>query len=124
LIDAYQKEVITLDDLNVRKGSVEQKISQIQEQIKNLKAAEKSEMDHRKIFDNIATFCNAIKRGINNASFEDRRKIIELLVEEVIVTNGEVEIIHILPFDKKGELQLNGIIRAICVLSYDFSLNR
>jgi len=115
LIDAYQKEVITLDDLNSRKGSVEQKISQIQEQIKNLKAAEKSELDYRKIFDNIETFCNAVKRGINNASFEDRRKIIELLVEEVIVTNGKVEIIHILPFDKKSELQLNGLIRAIRV---------
>jgi len=123
LIDAYQKEVITLDDLNTRKGSVEQKISQIQEQIKNLKAAEKSEMDYRKIFDNIETFCNAVNRGIKNASFEDRRKIIELLVEEVIVKNGEVEITHILPFEKKSDLQLNGFIRAIRVLFHDFSLD-
>ncbi len=92
---------------------MEQKISQLQEQIRNLKTAEKNEMDYKKIFDNIRTFCEAVKRGIENASFEDKRKIIELLVEEIIVTNGKVEIIHIIPIEKKGNLQLHGSFGAI-----------
>jgi hypothetical protein len=49
-----------------------------------------------------------VKRGIENASFEDKRKITELLVEEIIVINGKVEIIHIIPIEKKGNLQLHG----------------
>ncbi len=65
-------------------------------------------MDCKKIFDNIDAFCNAVKQGIENASFEDRRKIIELLVEEVIVTNGKVEIVHIIPLEKNANLQLHG----------------
>jgi hypothetical protein len=40
-------------------------------------------------------FLGAVKRGIENASFEDKRKITELLVEEIIMINGKVEIIHI-----------------------------
>ncbi len=35
-----------------------------------------------------------------------RRKIVELLIEEVKVTNGKVEIVHILPLTRKGNLQL------------------
>lgn len=106
LIDAYQVEVITLEDLNTRKSSLEQKISRLQEQIRNIKTTEKNEMDYKKTFDNIEAFCNAVKRGIENASFEERRKIVELLIEEVKVTNGKVEIVHILPLSKKGNLQL------------------
>ncbi len=107
LIDAYQTEIITLKELETRKSGLEQKISQLQEQIRNIKAAEKNEIDFKRIFENIEAFCNAVKQGIENASFEDRRKIIELLVEEVIVTNGNVEIAHIIPLEKKGNLQLH-----------------
>jgi hypothetical protein len=84
------------------------KISQLQEQIRNIKAAEKKEIDYKKIFDNIGAFCEAVKRGIENASFEEKRRIFELLVDEVIVTNGKVEINHIIPLEKKGNLQLHG----------------
>ncbi len=107
LIDAYQTEIITLKELETRKSGLEQKISQSQEQIRNINTVEKNEIDYKKIFDNIETFCEAVKRGIENASFEDKRKIIELLVEEIIVTNGKVEIIHIIPIEKKGNLQLH-----------------
>ncbi len=108
LIDAYQTEIITLKELETRKSSIEQRISQLQEQIRNIKAAEKKEIDYKKIFNNIDAFCGAVKQGIENASFEDRRKIIELLVEEVIVTNGKVEIVHIIPLEKNANLQLHG----------------
>jgi len=108
LIDAYQMEIITVKDLDARKNNLERKVSQLQEQIGNIKAVEKKEIDHQKIFDNIETFCDTIKQGIENASFEDKRKIVELLVEEVIVTNGKVEINHIMPINKKGNLQLDG----------------
>ncbi len=107
LIDAYQMEIITLKELETRKNSLQQKILQLQDQIKNIKANEKKEMDSKKIFDNIEAFCDAVKQGIENASFEDKRRIIELLVEEVIVTNGKVEIVHIIPIEKKGNLQLH-----------------
>ncbi len=122
LIDAYQTEIITLKELETRKIGLEQKISQLQEQIRNIKTGEKNEIDYKKIFDNIETFCEAVKRGIENASFEDKRKITELLVEEIIVTNGKVEIIHIIPVEKKGNLQLHGLdgvaYSAICDVTF------
>lgn len=107
LIDAYQMEIITLKDLDNRRNTLERKISQVQEQIKNIKAAEKKEINYKKIFNNIETFCNTVRKGLENASFDDKRRIVELLVEEVVVTNGRVEIHHVIPsLNKKGNLQL------------------
>jgi site-specific DNA recombinase len=107
LIDAYQTGIITLQDLTSRKSNLERKISQIQQQIRELKAVERNEVNDQKIFNSIQTFCEAVKRGIENASFEEKRRIVELLVEEVIVTNGKVEIKHIIPTDNFSNLQLD-----------------
>lgn len=107
LIDAYQMEIITSKELETRRNNLQQKILQLQGQIKNIKVNERKEIDSRKIFDNIEVFCDAVKQGIDNAGFEDKRRIIELIIEEVIVTNGKVEIVHIIPLEKKGNLQLH-----------------
>lgn len=90
-----------------RKTNLERKVSQLQEQIRSIKAAEKKDIDYKKIFDNIETFCDTIRQGIKNTSFEDKRRVVELLVEEVVVTNEKVEIHHIIPLAKKGNLQLD-----------------
>jgi len=108
LIDAYQMEIITLKDLDNRRNILERKVLQVQEQIKKIKAAEKKEINYKKIFDNIETFCDTVKNGLKNASFENKRRIVELLIEEVVVTKGRVEIHHVIPpLNKKGNLQLD-----------------
>src|SRR5574341_941210 len=67
-----------------------------------------------------STFPTAAKESKDelSASFEDKRRIIELLVEEVIVTNGKVEIVHIIPLEKKGNLQLHHLdgFSRICLI--------
>jgi site-specific DNA recombinase len=107
LIDAYQMEIITIKDLDGRKNNLERKISQAQEQIRDIQTAEKEEINYKKIFESIETFCNVIKQGIEHASFNDKRRIVELLIEEIVVTNGKVEIHHIIPFGKNANLQLD-----------------
>ena len=37
-------------------------------------------------------FCQRIRQGLEQASFEQKRKLVELLIDRVIVTDGEVEI--------------------------------
>ena len=106
LIDAYQMEIITLKDLDNRRNVIERKILQVQEQMKKIKAAERKEINYEKIFNNIETFCDTVRKGLEHASFEEKRRLVELLVEEVVVTNGKVEIHHIIPLAKNGNLQL------------------
>jgi hypothetical protein len=44
LIDAYQTEILTLKELETRKIGLEQKISQLQEQIRNIKIEKKGNL--------------------------------------------------------------------------------
>jgi site-specific DNA recombinase len=41
--------------------------------------------------------------GLAQATFEQRRALVELLIDRVIVTDGEVEIRYVMPTDRASE---------------------
>ena len=41
--------------------------------------------------------------GLAQAAFEQRRALVELLIDRVIVTDGEVEIRYVMPTDRASE---------------------
>jgi site-specific DNA recombinase len=45
----------------------------------------------------IDAFCARVRTGLANATFEQRRALVELLIDRVIVTNDEVEIRYVVP---------------------------
>jgi transposase-like protein len=48
-------------------------------------------------------FCQRIRQGLEQATFEQKRKLVELLIDRVIVTDGEVEIRYVMPTSKSSE---------------------
>jgi len=48
-------------------------------------------------------FCERVRGGLANATFEQRRKLVELLIDRVIVTGEEVEIHYVIPTDPSSE---------------------
>src|SRR3954452_12030689 len=51
----------------------------------------------------IEDFCQRIRQGLEQASFEQKRHLVELLIDRVIVTDGEVEIRYVMPTSKSSE---------------------
>ena len=49
------------------------------------------------------SFCQRVQRGLNEATFEQKRQLIELLIDRVVVTDEEVEIRYAIPTSLKGE---------------------
>jgi hypothetical protein len=49
----------------------------------------------------IEAFCERVKQGLTEATFEQRRLLVELLIDRVIVTNEEVEIRYVIPIRSK-----------------------
>ena len=54
------------------------------------------------VADGIEAFCQAIRTGLATATFEQRRQLAELLIDRVIVTDGQVEIRYVLPTSPDG----------------------
>ncbi len=51
----------------------------------------------------IQDFCQRVRQGLEGARFEQKRQIVELLIDRVVVTDGEVEIRYVIPTSSKGE---------------------
>jgi len=51
----------------------------------------------------IEEFCQRVKAGLSQTSFEQKRKLVELLIDRVIVTGNEVEIRYVVPTLVRGE---------------------
>jgi hypothetical protein len=45
----------------------------------------------------IAAFCQRVQTGLDRATFAQKRRWIELLIDRVIVTDGAVEICYVMP---------------------------
>lgn len=50
-----------------------------------------------RIADSIEGFCERVRAGLANATFEQRRRLVELLIDVVIVSDEEVEIRYVVP---------------------------
>ena len=50
-----------------------------------------------------ADFCRRVQTGLADANFAQRRQLVELLVDRVLVTDGEVEIRYVIPLSPDGE---------------------
>jgi hypothetical protein len=51
----------------------------------------------------IEDFCERIRTGLRQATFDQKRKLVELLIDRVIVSDGEVEIRYVMPTCKNSE---------------------
>jgi len=48
-------------------------------------------------------FCQRVQRGLAEANFEQKRQMVELLIDRVLVKDGEVEIRYVVPTSKASE---------------------
>jgi site-specific DNA recombinase len=96
LIDAYQTEIILLDELSTRRRRAEQKVQAWERQIQDLRRQQQQRFREEVVIQAIEHFCEVTRKGLETASFEERRRVVELIVEKVVVTGTEIVIHHII----------------------------
>src|SRR5487761_1666906 len=71
-------------------------------QQRQLDAAARQKLELGAVADGIEAFCQTIRAGLATATFEQRRQLAELLIDRVIVTDGQVQIRYVLPTSPDG----------------------
>ena len=71
-------------------------------QKRQLESSANERIELAKIADSIEQFCKQAKEGLSNATFEQKRALVELLIDQVVVTNEEVEIRYVIPTSPEG----------------------
>ena len=103
LTEAYLGEIIPLAEYQRRRKDLEQREEALASQERQLQAESRQRMELAGVADSIEDFCERVRSGLAGATFEQRRKLVELLIDRVIVTGEEVEIRYVIPTAPESE---------------------
>src|SRR5215204_2783863 len=103
LTEAYLGEVIPLAEYQRRRKDLEQRDESLAAQERQLQAQSRQRMELAGVAGSIEDFCERVRGGLADATFEHKRKLVELLIDRVIVTGEEVEIRYVIPTDPSSE---------------------
>jgi site-specific DNA recombinase len=110
LIDAYTAEVLTLDELRLRRGKLAERLATLQREEQQV-AAEAVKSDQlQAIAGQMEAFRARIAQGLDGAGFPEQRALIELLVDRVVVDAPSVEVRYVVPLT--GLAARNGVLRS------------
>jgi site-specific DNA recombinase len=97
LLEAYQAEVITLEELSARRRALAEQ----------RRIAEQHREQHRRLRErrvraedtlvSLTAFCERVRSRLHTASTTERQAILQLVVERIIVHEDSLEIHHVIP---------------------------
>jgi hypothetical protein len=99
LVDAYQGQVIQLEELRERRSAIDQRRKELRADVKRV------EQELGSIREGVALLTKKLAGSLEELTFEEKQKIIQLLVEEIRVHVGYVEIHYIMPLSGNLHLQ-------------------
>src|SRR3954466_396590 len=97
LLDAYQAEVISLEELIERRGRLTEQRQVLDQQIETARALYQSRIKAQAGATDLAAFCARLHRRLDEASFADKQAILQLVIERIIVHEDRLEIRHVIP---------------------------
>ena len=103
LSEAYLQEVIPLAEYQRRRRELEQKIAALDTQGQLLEVQVDRQAELAGLTKSIEDFCRRVSAGLSNVTFEQKRQLVELLIDRVIVSNELVEIRYVVPTSPSGE---------------------
>ena len=102
VLDLYQTGQVQLSELEPRLKSIRAQLTKLHEECA-LVEREAKEAHHRlQLIEQFAAFSHRMRTNLSTLGFAERKQIIRLLVEEVMVktTTAEITVRHILPVEQ------------------------
>lgn len=103
LTDAYLRAIIPLDEYERRRRDLEQRVRALSAQEDQLRDETARRQHLAGVTASLEAFRARVQRGLAHADFEQRRQLVMLHVDRVVVTGAEVEIRYVLPTSPDSE---------------------
>src|SRR5262245_49848927 len=97
LVDAFTAEVLTLEELKTRRTGLQERLRLLTQQERDLGRQQHQQMRLTELSASIEDLCQAIRAGLQTLDFSGRRKVIELLIDRVIISHEDIEIRYAIP---------------------------
>jgi site-specific DNA recombinase len=97
LLDAYLAGVVDLAAFERKRGELTRRLEVLRAQQRQLEANARQCLDLSTVAASLEAFCAGVRAGLAGATFAQKRALVELLIDRVVVTDDEVEIRYVVP---------------------------
>ena len=98
LVDAYQHDIISLEELQRRRQTIASELQQIDQERQRLVRSQQQKLHWQQIIDHAECFRKLLSDNLEVLSFEERQAVVQCLIRRVVVTGEQVDIYYALPF--------------------------
>lgn len=102
LLDAYLAEIIDLAEFERKHGELDKRGRALQVEKARLETTVTERMELSVVADSIETFCQQVLPMLKQTSFAQKRQLVELLVDRVVVIDEAVDIRYVIPTRPDG----------------------
>jgi site-specific DNA recombinase len=103
LTEAYLAAVFDLAEYQRRRAELEGRQAAVGQQMTQLEGRATQQQDLAGITTAITEFCARVAQGLAEATFAQKRALVERLIDRVVVTGAEVEIRYAIPTSVRSE---------------------
>jgi site-specific DNA recombinase len=103
LLDLYLAEVIERAEFERKRKEVTQTQHGLTQQLRQLDAQAQQHVNVVALAQGLEMFCQRLHATLDTLTFAQRRQLVELLIDRVIVNDAQVEIRYVVPTGPKGE---------------------
>ncbi len=97
LVDAYQAEVIELDELRDRRQRIEDHGRVLTDRLREIEQQRHDRENEIRLLQGAEAFCDSVAHALAEPSPELKQKVLQLVVDRVIVEDEKVVVRHIVP---------------------------
>src|SRR3954454_5519368 len=117
LLDAYQAEVISLEELGERRRQLAGQRRALERQLEQQRDLRRQRAKAQEVLADLTAFCERLAGRLDDTSFADKQAILQLVVERIIVHEGSLEIRHVIPLrspppGREGSAEPDGRLRS------------
>jgi site-specific DNA recombinase len=107
LLDLYQTGIISLEEITPRLETIRDRIKNIQQEHALLEEEKHREQKQLQLIEQFSTFQNKFSSRLGSLMFEEKKQVVRLLVDEVLVDsiNEKLLVKHVIPLDKRFPLR-------------------
>ena len=103
LLEAYLAGAVELAEFERKRRELAAHRENFGAQQRQLEASARQRIELSAVAESVAAFCAQVRTGLRRATFTQRRALVELLIDRVIVTDAEVEIRYVFPLTPASE---------------------
>jgi site-specific DNA recombinase len=106
LLEVYLGEVIEREEFERKRKELRDTQNALQRQLRQLEAEVQKQLDVAELASGIGDFCKRIQPTLSTLTFQQRRELVTLLIDRVVIDDGKVEIRYVIPTSPAGEEKL------------------